>query len=276
MARQPSLFLLAALIATLRHVHGATFVDPTINVALGDPHAGGVRLEMPSHPMFQQTRQENPSSESVTLSEGGSKEDVAVNVMTAKDARKTSAVPTAETVPIYFSLAGIPEVQDVTVCGSWSAWMDHYKLAKQGDDFDGVIDLPVGKHTFKFIVDGACRPAVPCSVVLLFPLTDLCFPLPRSFVLLSLLSSLFSLLSPLSSLLFSPLFPFPYPIPLRAPETGLRAASGQSPTTRTARRTTLLTLLRRSSRRALLSASSTTRSVPLHAALRTRIALVLR
>mmetsp|Transcript_52942 Transcript_52942/g.124022 ORF Transcript_52942/g.124022 Transcript_52942/m.124022 type:complete len:249 (-) Transcript_52942:271-1017(-) len=154
MARQPSLFLLAALIATLRHVHGATFVDPTINVALGDPHAGGVRLEMPSHPMFQQTRQENPSSESVTLSEGGSKEDVAVNVMTAKDARKTSAVPTAETVPIYFSLAGIPEVQDVTVCGSWSAWMDHYKLAKQGDDFDGVIDLPVGKHTFKFIVDG--------------------------------------------------------------------------------------------------------------------------
>jgi len=62
-------------------------------------------------------------------------------------------------VPVYFKpkpkhLKFDKNTKDVTLVGSWSNWQDHFKLQPKGTDcWDGVVNLPVGRHTFKFIVD---------------------------------------------------------------------------------------------------------------------------
>lgn len=57
------------------------------------------------------------------------------------------------TFPMYFCL-NAPNVSEVTVVGSWSHWSIHFKLIKNDSIFAGWIEVPEGKHHFKFISDG--------------------------------------------------------------------------------------------------------------------------
>eukprot|EP00286_Rhodomonas_abbreviata_P018447 CAMPEP_0181292730 /NCGR_PEP_ID=MMETSP1101-20121128/2673_1 /TAXON_ID=46948 /ORGANISM="Rhodomonas abbreviata, Strain Caron Lab Isolate" /LENGTH=277 /DNA_ID=CAMNT_0023397241 /DNA_START=33 /DNA_END=866 /DNA_ORIENTATION=- len=176
-------WILTLLVATafLNISWGAAVVQGgTMNFPAG-PADLGVQAKVEPHPMFD-GKKSIPACESLSesavdvttandpaeahvpplrkpeIGEEAEEAPVAVKVAVAKDARKTSALASAQAekvmVPVYFSLSDIPEVEDVTVCGSWSGWMEHYKLVKNGNDFDGVVDLPVGKHQFKFIIDG--------------------------------------------------------------------------------------------------------------------------
>ncbi|VDP09261.1 unnamed protein product [Soboliphyme baturini] len=42
----------------------------------------------------------------------------------------------------------------VNICGSWDAWKKKIPLVKSHDDFITIINLPEGRHEFKFHVDG--------------------------------------------------------------------------------------------------------------------------
>jgi hypothetical protein len=42
----------------------------------------------------------------------------------------------------------------VELCGSWSGWTAFDEMTKGGDGFTLDIDVPFGKHTYKFILDG--------------------------------------------------------------------------------------------------------------------------
>ena len=58
-------------------------------------------------------------------------------------------------LPVFFSISeGVEEVEDVTVVGSWSKWLEHFKLSKHENEFNGFIPIPPGKYHFKFILDG--------------------------------------------------------------------------------------------------------------------------
>jgi len=58
-------------------------------------------------------------------------------------------------IATLFSLKEMPKtLEDVTVVGSWSGWTEHVKLLNKGSGrFEGLLDLPVGDHQFKFILD---------------------------------------------------------------------------------------------------------------------------
>jgi len=54
-----------------------------------------------------------------------------------------------------FRLSGYPNARIVTVAGSFNRWnQSQYLFAKEGDDWVARLDLPPGKHVYKFIVDG--------------------------------------------------------------------------------------------------------------------------
>jgi CubicO group peptidase (beta-lactamase class C family) len=54
-----------------------------------------------------------------------------------------------------FRLKGHPDAQVVVLAGSFNNWNTSQTLfAREGDEWVSRIDLPPGKHTYKFIVDG--------------------------------------------------------------------------------------------------------------------------
>ena len=44
------------------------------------------------------------------------------------------------------------------LCGSWSGWTTFDEMAKGEDGFTLDVDVPFGKHTYKFILDGNVNP----------------------------------------------------------------------------------------------------------------------
>ena len=71
-----------------------------------------------------------------------------------------------DVVPMHFALGNVSrEVSDVTVVGSWAGWNVHWKLLRKEDStFAGWIEVPHGKHHFKFIVDGQAEKHCLCVV----------------------------------------------------------------------------------------------------------------
>lgn len=49
------------------------------------------------------------------------------------------------------------------LCGSWSGWTHFDEMTKGDDGFTIDVDLPFGKHTYKFILDGNVHTAAPYS-----------------------------------------------------------------------------------------------------------------
>jgi 5'-AMP-activated protein kinase regulatory beta subunit len=41
----------------------------------------------------------------------------------------------------------------VYLTGSWNNWKKKIRLVKSTDDFTTVIDMPIGRHDLKFLVD---------------------------------------------------------------------------------------------------------------------------
>lgn len=52
-----------------------------------------------------------------------------------------------------FSLS-LGTAKQVSICGSWDGWKRRIPLVKSHDDFTTIMNLPEGKHEFKFYVDG--------------------------------------------------------------------------------------------------------------------------
>ena len=59
------------------------------------------------------------------------------------------------TVPVTFTLKGYPAASKVILAGSFNNWNEHkQEMMRQPDGWSVTLDLPGGKHTYKFIIDG--------------------------------------------------------------------------------------------------------------------------
>jgi len=56
--------------------------------------------------------------------------------------------------PVVVKWAGKSAAKHVSICGSWDGWQRRIPLVKSNDDFTTIMNLPEGKHEFKFHVDG--------------------------------------------------------------------------------------------------------------------------
>jgi len=58
------------------------------------------------------------------------------------------------TRPVEFKLAGYPDAQKVTVYGSFNDWTGRKATMKRdGDTWKAKLELPLGRHTYKFRID---------------------------------------------------------------------------------------------------------------------------
>jgi len=57
--------------------------------------------------------------------------------------------------PVVVKWAGGIAAKQVSICGSWDGWKRKIPLVKSHDDFTTIMNLPEGKHEFKFYVDGS-------------------------------------------------------------------------------------------------------------------------
>lgn len=59
------------------------------------------------------------------------------------------------TVPVQFSLAGFPNAKKVILAGSFNDWNENgQRMTLMNGIWTTTLNLPGGKHTYKFIVDG--------------------------------------------------------------------------------------------------------------------------
>ncbi|HVF91592.1 MAG TPA: serine hydrolase [Blastocatellia bacterium] len=70
-------------------------------------------------------------------------------------ARRLELPPASLTGNAGFRLSGYPNARIVAVAGSFNNWnQSQYLFAREGDEWVARVNLPPGKHTYKFIVDG--------------------------------------------------------------------------------------------------------------------------
>ncbi|GFO48696.1 5'-amp-activated protein kinase subunit beta-2 [Plakobranchus ocellatus] len=62
-----------------------------------------------------------------------------------------SEEPASTTVPMEFKWEEGGD--NVLVSGSFNSWQEKIALSKEGEVFTKMIDVPVGEHLYKFIVD---------------------------------------------------------------------------------------------------------------------------
>jgi hypothetical protein len=82
------------------------------------------------------------------------------------DARKLEMTPASLKGNTTFKLKGYANARIVAVAGSFNNWnQSQYLFSKEGDEWVCRVDLPAGKHTYKFIIDGdwITDPANPTS-----------------------------------------------------------------------------------------------------------------
>ena len=71
------------------------------------------------------------------------------------EARKLALSPPSLAGNTTFKLKGHPNARLVAVAGSFNNWnQSQYFFAKEGDGWVCRVELPAGKHTYKFIIDG--------------------------------------------------------------------------------------------------------------------------
>src|SRR5690348_1692340 len=54
--------------------------------------------------------------------------------------------------PVVVKWAGTGK--NVAIAGSWNGWKSRMPLVKSQDDFTTIVNLPEGRHEYKFQVDG--------------------------------------------------------------------------------------------------------------------------
>lgn len=84
------------------------------------------------------------------------------------DARKLEMAPPSLKGNTTFKLKGHTNARIVAVAGSFNNWnQSQYFFAREGDEWVCRVDLPAGKHTYKFIIDGdwITDPANPATEV---------------------------------------------------------------------------------------------------------------
>lgn len=60
----------------------------------------------------------------------------------------------ANEYPVVFKWHGGSQTKAVYVSGSWDGWRRKIPLCKSTSDFTTIINLPQGKHEYKYLVDG--------------------------------------------------------------------------------------------------------------------------
>lgn len=99
-------------------------------------------------------------SASTPLGSGGSvAEDgcpVQVKIAKSDGSCSTPSIQFTETneYPVVFKWKGGSQTKAVYVSGSWDGWKRKIPLVKSTSDFSTIIDLPQGKHEYKYLVDG--------------------------------------------------------------------------------------------------------------------------
>jgi len=91
-----------------------------------------------------------------------------VQVKIAKQAYNTqSSTPSMQfqdecELPVVIKWHG-PPAKKVTIAGSWDNWKKPLPLVKSHEDFSTIINIPEGRHEFKFKVDDQwmCDPTLP-------------------------------------------------------------------------------------------------------------------
>mmetsp|Transcript_6087 Transcript_6087/g.14047 ORF Transcript_6087/g.14047 Transcript_6087/m.14047 type:complete len:260 (-) Transcript_6087:83-862(-) len=154
--RAPIASLALCLLITAQSCLAASvdFADaPNVDIASGK-HAQALN----GSPAFTQKLRSADSDVESAVSEGNEK--VKVPEVVVRKAEFLSSVSedvdlSSANLPVFFSISeGVEGVEDVTVVGSWSKWLEHFKLRKHKHEFNGFIPIPPGKYQFKFILDG--------------------------------------------------------------------------------------------------------------------------
>ena len=86
-----------------------------------------------------------------------------VKIRAASEIAESGVSPVS--VPVHFVLHNVADIEDVIVVGSWTHWVEHFKLLKKATHFEGWVAVPVGTHHFKFITDGAPMRAFPRTCI---------------------------------------------------------------------------------------------------------------
>ena len=95
--------------------------------------------------VFKFNRDQKGNVTSVSITQEGS----------TVEARRLTISPPSLTGNTTFKLKGHANARLVAVAGSFNEWnQSQYFFAKEGEGWVCRIDLPVGRHTYKFIIDG--------------------------------------------------------------------------------------------------------------------------
>lgn len=59
-----------------------------------------------------------------------------------------------KTIPVVFKYPASPKDKEAFLVGSFTNWKDPIQMVKSDNDFVTIIELPEGKHEYKFFIDG--------------------------------------------------------------------------------------------------------------------------
>ncbi|CAF0924777.1 unnamed protein product [Rotaria sp. Silwood1] len=59
-----------------------------------------------------------------------------------------------KTIPVVFKYPASPKDKEALLFGSFTNWKETIAMVKSDNDFVAILELPEGKHEYKFIIDG--------------------------------------------------------------------------------------------------------------------------
>ncbi|CAF0744789.1 unnamed protein product [Didymodactylos carnosus] len=59
-----------------------------------------------------------------------------------------------KTIPVVFRYPASPKDKEAQLIGSFTNWKELVQMVKSDNDFVTIVELPEGKHQYKFIIDG--------------------------------------------------------------------------------------------------------------------------
>jgi len=59
-----------------------------------------------------------------------------------------------KTIPVVFRYPASPKDKEALLIGSFTNWKETIQMVKSDNDFVTIVELPEGKHQYKFIIDG--------------------------------------------------------------------------------------------------------------------------
>ncbi|CAF2387111.1 unnamed protein product [Rotaria sp. Silwood2] len=71
-----------------------------------------------------------------------------------QQAANTESQNEKRTIPVVFKYPASPKDKEALLAGSFTNWKETIAMVKSDNDFVAILELPEGKHEYKFFIDG--------------------------------------------------------------------------------------------------------------------------